>query len=172
RGLLIDVYRRIDPEGCAVAPDRQASSLNPGCPRVRDDRCAAYRDLVDIFLDARQPARARQLEEEAMQRYSCAPDGDLRNRLPKEAARSNPSDSPAGGSSAGPLRRYIRKGPFIRIVIGTMPEARMARVWSPSRSVGDAFRTTRSALSAISCPPGSFMFGRNACTTSTVTMLS
>ena len=62
--MLLDVYARHDPEGCAVVagPIRR---LDPRCPRVLADRCAAHAALARSFDEARRPQTARRVEAAA-----------------------------------------------------------------------------------------------------------
>jgi hypothetical protein len=44
--MLVDLYERIDPQGCAVLRQGGAPSPNPDCPLVHNDICAATRNLI------------------------------------------------------------------------------------------------------------------------------
>jgi tetratricopeptide (TPR) repeat protein len=58
-GRLVEVYHRLDPDGSEVA--REGSSrlrLDGNHPVVRRDRCAAYRELVEIYTQAGEPEAA------------------------------------------------------------------------------------------------------------------
>jgi tetratricopeptide (TPR) repeat protein len=44
-GKLVELYRRIDPQGCALAN----GTLNLGCPLVHKDVCAASRNVAQLF---------------------------------------------------------------------------------------------------------------------------
>ncbi len=71
--LLLDVYRKRDAAGCAVVVAHGGAQLDFGCATVHADACAAYRDLVRLYLDARQPALAGQLRRRAVGERGCAP---------------------------------------------------------------------------------------------------
>ena len=72
---IVDVYHKIDHEGCAVvfAPN-QPPRLNADCPIVHKDICTAYYGLVEVFVDAKQWSLAQQTRSTALKNYSCPPE--------------------------------------------------------------------------------------------------
>ncbi len=71
--LLIDIYRQIDKDGCAVisTPSRPAPQLNAECPIVKLHICRAYAGLSQIFTEAKQYNLAAQTRENAVKTYKC-----------------------------------------------------------------------------------------------------
>jgi tetratricopeptide (TPR) repeat protein len=68
---LADLYPRLEGGGCAVIREGGGARLDPGCPRVRQDACAAIGGLAAAYGRAGQPALARQLEDAGRQRWGC-----------------------------------------------------------------------------------------------------
>jgi tetratricopeptide (TPR) repeat protein len=68
---LADLYPRLEGGGCAVIREASGARLDPGCPRVRRDACAAIAGLAAAYGRAGQPALARQLEDAGRQRWGC-----------------------------------------------------------------------------------------------------
>ena len=68
---LADLYPRLEGGGCAVIGEGGGARLDPGCPRVRRDACAAIAGLAAAYGRAGQPALARQLEDAGRQRWGC-----------------------------------------------------------------------------------------------------
>jgi hypothetical protein len=56
--LLFAVYRRLDPNGCAVTLGAGRPQLDRRCPIVRAHGCSAYRELVELCLGTKQRALA------------------------------------------------------------------------------------------------------------------
>jgi tetratricopeptide (TPR) repeat protein len=69
--LLFDVYRRIDPAGCALAGTTDHPSLDRRCPLVHAHLCTAYAQLAAMYRGARQEALAAQLDAAASRAYGC-----------------------------------------------------------------------------------------------------
>ena len=74
RGQLLELYRDLDHDNCAVVVVDSKSQLNFACPIVRRHVCAAYLDMASAFIEAKQDALARQIKEVAIKNYSCAPE--------------------------------------------------------------------------------------------------
>lgn len=72
--LLVDVYRQIDKEGCAVVFSQGQPRLNADCALVRDNICTAYYGLTQVFIETRQYALAVQTKQNALQNYHCSPE--------------------------------------------------------------------------------------------------
>jgi hypothetical protein len=69
---LISLYRKIDPNGCAVATAGNRATLNFQCPLVRNVSCKAARNVVDLFSKAGgRPADAEQLRHAATDNWGC-----------------------------------------------------------------------------------------------------
>ena len=73
RRMLVDLYRRIDTQGCAVIPaaGKALPRINAACPPVHNDICSAHHGLVRVFLDAKQYGLAREAEALASSSYGC-----------------------------------------------------------------------------------------------------
>jgi tetratricopeptide (TPR) repeat protein len=72
--LLVDVYRQIDKEGCAVVFAQGQPRLNADCALVRNNICAAYLGLTQVFLETKQYPLAVQTKQNALQNYHCPPE--------------------------------------------------------------------------------------------------
>jgi tetratricopeptide (TPR) repeat protein len=70
---LIDLYGQIDPQGCAVSRQGGAPSLNPDCPLVHGDICAASRNLISNDLRKGLQSEAASIRSLAEQVLGCAP---------------------------------------------------------------------------------------------------
>ncbi|MBM3858339.1 MAG: DUF1736 domain-containing protein [Verrucomicrobia bacterium] len=73
---LINVYRQIDREGTALvfSPGTQAQPrLNADSALVRKHLCAAYLDLVQAFIVAKQYELAQNTRQNALAAYRCEP---------------------------------------------------------------------------------------------------
>ena len=71
--MLVNLYEQIDPQGCAVSRQGGAPSLNPDCPLVHNDICAATRNLVGNYLRRGQQFEADSVRSLAEQDLGCAP---------------------------------------------------------------------------------------------------
>ncbi|MGD0652299.1 MAG: DUF1736 domain-containing protein [Verrucomicrobiia bacterium] len=87
--LLLDLYRQIDREGCAVAPNQPQLKLNADCPLVHNHICSAYSGLVQVFLDAKQVALAQQSKQVALKTYNCAAE-QFQKLLPDSTTTTSP----------------------------------------------------------------------------------
>jgi protein O-mannosyl-transferase len=72
--LLVDIYRQIDHEGCAVIMNSGQPRLNLDCTIVHDHICSAYYGLVQVFVEAKQYDMAKQTKLNALNSYHCPPD--------------------------------------------------------------------------------------------------
>ena len=69
---LVSLYRKIDPDGCAVETAGNRASLNFQCPLVRNVSCKAARNVVDLFTKTGgRAADAEQLRAAAVQNWGC-----------------------------------------------------------------------------------------------------
>jgi tetratricopeptide (TPR) repeat protein len=66
-----DLYGKIPEGSCAFVQQGAAWQLNMSCPPVKADLCMAWADLSGAYDDARQPARAGELRDQAVSRYGC-----------------------------------------------------------------------------------------------------
>ena len=82
--LLVDTYRQIDREGCAVIMVQGQPRLNIECPIVHDHICRAYYGLVQVFLETQQYDLAKRTKETALQKYRCPP-GPFQQPTPDQA---------------------------------------------------------------------------------------
>jgi tetratricopeptide (TPR) repeat protein len=81
--LLVDIYRQIDREGCAVIMNPGQPRLNLDCVLVRNQICSAYYGLVQVFLETKQYDLARQTKQNALQNYHC-PSAPFHQLLPAQ----------------------------------------------------------------------------------------
>jgi tetratricopeptide (TPR) repeat protein len=71
---LMDLYKDLDRDNCAVVVTDGKPRLNFDCPIVRRHVCAAHLDLMHVFIEAKQEAVARQIKEEVTKNYPCEPE--------------------------------------------------------------------------------------------------
>jgi tetratricopeptide (TPR) repeat protein len=64
-------YEKVPDGSCAFMQQGTAWQLNMSCPVVENDLCIAWPDLAGAYDEARQPARARELKDQAVGRYGC-----------------------------------------------------------------------------------------------------
>jgi tetratricopeptide (TPR) repeat protein len=69
---LVELYGQIDPQGCAVTRQGGAPSLNPDCPLVHGDICAASRNVIGNYLRRGQQFEADSIRKVAEQELGCA----------------------------------------------------------------------------------------------------
>lgn len=69
--LLVNLYRQIDHDGCAVIMVEGQPHFNMNCPIVHDHMCSAYQGLVQVFLETKQYDLAKRTEDNAVQTYHC-----------------------------------------------------------------------------------------------------
>jgi tetratricopeptide (TPR) repeat protein len=71
--LLVDAYRRLDPRGCAVKQLDDRVELDGTCPLVRTHMCAAYEELIELSIEARQWTLGQRVGEAAIKTGDCDP---------------------------------------------------------------------------------------------------
>ena len=64
--LLEDVYRQIDPKGCAFQKKEDQPRLDMACPLVREQVCLAYQSLALLSLEIKQDSTADELKTAAV----------------------------------------------------------------------------------------------------------
>jgi len=69
---LVELYGEIDPNGCSVVHQGGAPSLNPDCPLVHGDICAASRNVIGSYLRRGQQSEAASIRNVAEQDLGCA----------------------------------------------------------------------------------------------------
>jgi protein O-mannosyl-transferase len=70
---LVELYGQIDPQGCAVTRQGGTPGLNPDCPLVHGDICAASRNVIGNYLRRGQQFEADAIRRTAEQDLGCAP---------------------------------------------------------------------------------------------------
>ena len=70
---LIDLYGKIDPQGCPVTREGGTTSLNIACPLVHDDLCGATRNVAQNFERRNQMTEAASIRRVAVADLGCAP---------------------------------------------------------------------------------------------------
>jgi tetratricopeptide (TPR) repeat protein len=83
--LLVDLYRQVDRDGCAVVFDQGQPRLNLDCQVVANHMCAAYLGLVQVFVEAKQWKLAEETKKNALLNSRCKPepfDAVLRPTVP------------------------------------------------------------------------------------------
>jgi tetratricopeptide (TPR) repeat protein len=70
---LVELYGQIDPQGCSVTRQGGQPSLDPGCPLVHADICAASRNVIGNYLRRGQQFEAASIRKVAEQDLGCAP---------------------------------------------------------------------------------------------------
>jgi len=71
-GAIRDVYQKIPDGACAFTESGGRSQPNlQGCPRMKNDVCAAFAELSSDYREARMPQDAEQARTAAIQRYGC-----------------------------------------------------------------------------------------------------
>jgi tetratricopeptide (TPR) repeat protein len=73
---LVELYGEIDPHGCSVTRQGGAPGLNPDCPLVHGDICAASRNAMRNFLRRGQHEEADSIRSVAERDLGC-PAGSL-----------------------------------------------------------------------------------------------
>ena len=68
----IQLYEQIDPHGCSVAVQGGTPTLDPDCPLVHSDICAASRNVIGNYLRRGQQAEAASIRKVAEQDLGCA----------------------------------------------------------------------------------------------------
>jgi tetratricopeptide (TPR) repeat protein len=71
---LVELYSEIDPKGCSVSHEGGSSGLNPDCPLVHGDICAASRNVAASYDRSGQLEHAASIRKTATQDLGCAPE--------------------------------------------------------------------------------------------------
>lgn len=69
---LVELYEKIDPQGCAVTRQSGTISLNPDCPLVHSDVCSASRNVLGNYLRRGQQFEAAFVRNVAEHDLGCA----------------------------------------------------------------------------------------------------
>jgi tetratricopeptide (TPR) repeat protein len=69
---LVELYGEIDPHGCSVTRQGGLPTLNPDCPLVHGDICAASRNVIGNYLRRGQEFEADSIRNAAEQELGCA----------------------------------------------------------------------------------------------------
>ena len=69
---LVQLYGEIDPQGCSITRQRGMPSLNPDCPLVHGDICAASRNVIGNYLRRGQQFEADSIRNAAEHDLGCA----------------------------------------------------------------------------------------------------
>jgi hypothetical protein len=65
---LADLYRQTNPAGCALS---SGGAINPACPEVRDQFCAAARNVVQLHVARGRHADASNVQAAAARDFGC-----------------------------------------------------------------------------------------------------
>jgi hypothetical protein len=68
---LVDLYKEIDPQGCAVGTLAGGTSLNIECPLVHSDVCTASRNVVELYRRVGKTAEADRIQAGAIRDLAC-----------------------------------------------------------------------------------------------------
>jgi predicted Zn-dependent protease len=71
QGLLVEAYRRLDPYGCAVSMRDGRAALDGKCPLVKTHLCAAYVELMELSIEAKEWYLGRRVGEAAIKTGDC-----------------------------------------------------------------------------------------------------
>jgi tetratricopeptide (TPR) repeat protein len=69
--MVIDTFRRLDPNGCAVSIHGDHAELDGKCPIVRTHFCDAYVELMQLAMRAKQWYLARRVGEATIKTGDC-----------------------------------------------------------------------------------------------------
>jgi hypothetical protein len=69
---VIDLYRAIDPQGCAVGHEANSVFLNVDCPVVHADICSASRNVARNYQQRGQAFEASEIRRRAQKDLGCA----------------------------------------------------------------------------------------------------
>jgi tetratricopeptide (TPR) repeat protein len=73
-GKLVELYSKIDPQGCSVTRQGSQTGLNLNCPLVHSDICAASRNAMVSFAHTGQKFDAASIRKTAVEDFGCAAD--------------------------------------------------------------------------------------------------
>jgi hypothetical protein len=83
RAELLQLYRGgLDPAGCSTISTPKGPSLNPSCPPVHEDLCAASLKTVRLRLQMRRSDYARDMKTIALRDFGC-PAAPFQEALPE-----------------------------------------------------------------------------------------
>jgi hypothetical protein len=68
---LVPLYRKIDPDGCALTTVGDRTALNRQCPLVENTSCRAARNVVDLYSKLGRIAEAERLRSAAKRDWAC-----------------------------------------------------------------------------------------------------
>ncbi|HEV2445027.1 MAG TPA: hypothetical protein VGS58_03865, partial [Candidatus Sulfopaludibacter sp.] len=68
---LVDLYKKMDPSGCAVTSAGGGNSLNIECPLVHRHLCAGVRRMAELYDRRYQPMEARRTRITGAQSFGC-----------------------------------------------------------------------------------------------------
>ncbi|MGO9012212.1 MAG: hypothetical protein ACLQPN_19115 [Bryobacteraceae bacterium] len=68
---LVQIYRKIDPNGCSVEAAGNRLALNVKCPLVENTLCRAARNVVDFYFKTGRRAEAERLRISATRDWAC-----------------------------------------------------------------------------------------------------
>jgi len=71
---LVDLYRRNDPQSCAIQVENGRANLNLGCAKAHDQLCAAAGNMVRLYEQMGQVGLAEAVKAKAMGEYACPSD--------------------------------------------------------------------------------------------------
>ncbi len=70
---LAEIYQRLAPRSTVIGIADGKPTLNNQNPLAREHLDQACRQLVQLFLDAKRPAEAREMRQIAIKNWGCAP---------------------------------------------------------------------------------------------------
>lgn len=68
---LRSLYALVPTGQCAFVSSGSGYTMNPNCPKLRQDLCAAGANAIRVFLDGRQPGEARKIKATLLGSYGC-----------------------------------------------------------------------------------------------------
>ncbi len=68
---LVELYGKVDPQGCAANHEGGAPSLNIACPMVHDDICGASRNVAQNYVRRNQMQEAESIRRVAVTDLAC-----------------------------------------------------------------------------------------------------
>jgi tetratricopeptide (TPR) repeat protein len=68
---VAQLYQETEPQSCALARGAAGVSLNPACPLVHSELCAASHNVVGMFTAMRDPASAGAAAQNAIRAWGC-----------------------------------------------------------------------------------------------------
>ncbi len=68
---LVEMYRQSSPGSCALLQQPGEWALNPACPLVHEQVCAASANVVRVFRERREDAAAAELRNAGVTQFGC-----------------------------------------------------------------------------------------------------